>query len=83
MRFNRSASASLASSALLALAMVLGTSAAHADATCISAYKQTQTLRKDGKPVAAKAQAAVCAQSSCPALLTKGMWRSQGYKLHP
>jgi hypothetical protein len=64
-------SASLASSALVALAIVLGTSSARADATCISAYEQTQTLRKDGKPVAAKAQAAVCAQTSCPALLTK------------
>ena len=60
-----------ASSAAIALAIVLGAGTAHADATCISAYEQTQTLRKDGKPLAAKAQAAVCAQSTCPALLTK------------
>ena len=38
---------------------------------CITAYEQTQTLRKDGKPVAAKAQAQICAQTTCPALLTK------------
>ena len=40
-------------------------------AACLNAYEQTQTLRKDGKPVAAKAQAQSCAQSTCPALLTK------------
>jgi hypothetical protein len=55
----------------LGLALVLGASSASADATCISAYEQTQTLRKDGKPAAAKTQAAICARESCPALLTK------------
>lgn len=45
--------------------------AAHADPTCISAYEQAQTLRKDGKLVSAKAQAAICARAECPALLTK------------
>lgn len=55
----------------IAIAVVLASGAAHADATCISAYEQTQTLRKDGKPLAAKAQAAVCAREACPALLTK------------
>jgi hypothetical protein len=63
--------ASFIGGALLAVAIVLATSSASADATCISAYEQTQTLRKDGKPVAAKAQAALCARESCPALLTK------------
>lgn len=55
----------------VALALALAPGAAHADATCISAYEQTQTLRKDGKPLAAKAQAAICAREACPALLTK------------
>jgi len=70
---------SSAFASLAALAIVLVASAAHADATCISAYEQTQTLRKDGKLVAAKAQAAVCAQTSCPALLTKdcSKWLSE------
>ncbi len=55
----------------IAIALVLASGTAHADSTCISAYEQTQTLRKDGKPLAAKAQAAVCAREACPALLTK------------
>jgi hypothetical protein len=55
----------------VAIAIVLASGSAHADATCISAYEQTQTLRKDGRPLAAKAQAAMCALPSCPALLTK------------
>ena len=55
----------------IATALVLASGLARADATCISAYEQTQTLRKDGKPLAAKAQAAVCARESCPALLVK------------
>ncbi len=55
----------------VATAIVLASGSARADATCISAYEQTQTLRKDGKPLAAKAQAAVCAREACPALLTK------------
>lgn len=38
---------------------------------CITAYEQTQTLRKDGKLVEAKAQAAVCAREACPAILSK------------
>jgi hypothetical protein len=59
------------SAPLAALALVLASASARADGTCITAYEQTQTLRKDGKPLAAKAQAAVCARESCPALLTK------------
>jgi len=55
----------------VAIAIVLASRSSRADATCISAYEQTQTLRKDGRPLAAKAQAAVCARESCPALLTK------------
>lgn len=54
-----------------ALAVALVAPPSFADATCISAYEQAQTLRKDGKPVAARAQAAVCARDTCPALLTK------------
>lgn len=63
-------SRSFVSSVAMAVVLFAATTA-HADATCISAYEQTQTLRKDGKPVAARTQAAICGQSSCPALLTK------------
>lgn len=55
----------------LGLALLLVAKPASADPTCISAYEQTQTLRKDGKPLASKAQAAICSRESCPALLTK------------
>ena len=58
--------------AILSFGLLLGSAAtAHADTACIAAYEQTQTLRKDGRPGAAKAQAAICARESCPALLTK------------
>ena len=58
--------------ASLTLALVLATAAtARADTACITAYEQTQTLRKDGRPGAAKAQASICARDACPALLTK------------
>ncbi len=60
-----------AAAVVLGVAVLLAAPAASADATCISAYEQTQTLRKDGKPAAAKAQAAICARDTCPALLTK------------
>jgi hypothetical protein len=53
------------------IALLVSASTSFADATCISAYEQTQTLRKDGKPVAAKAQASICARDACPALLVK------------
>ena len=39
--------------------------------TCINAYEQTQTLRKDGKLVTARQQALLCAKDTCPALLSK------------
>jgi hypothetical protein len=55
----------------LVLALLFSAAPAHADASCITAYEQTQTLRKDGKPLASRAQAAVCSRESCPALLTK------------
>ena len=61
----------MGASAGLALALVLIGAPAHADPACIAAYEQTQTLRKDGKPMAAKVQAAICAREACPALLTK------------
>jgi hypothetical protein len=53
------------------IALLLGAASARADATCITAYEQTQTLRKDEKLLAAKAQAAICSRDSCPALLSK------------
>lgn len=55
----------------LALALALVAPSASAEATCITAYEQTQTLRKDGKPLASKAQATICSRASCPALLAK------------
>lgn len=55
----------------LAFAFFLAAPPASAEPTCITAYEQTQTLRKDGKPLASKAQAALCSRDSCPALLTK------------
>jgi hypothetical protein len=55
---------------VIAIASLTNARPAHADATCIAAYEQTQMLRKDGKPVAAKVQASVCAKDSCPALLS-------------
>ena len=58
-------------SSAFAVAAILGAATAHADPACIAAYEQTQTLRKDGKPAAAKVQAAICAREACPALLTK------------
>lgn len=69
--------------AALALAVVVGgvlaSAPAYADPACIAAYEQTQTLRKDGRPVAARVQAAICARSECPALLTKDCtkWQSE------
>jgi hypothetical protein len=58
-------------SAVIAAAGLLAAANAQAEPTCISAYEQTQTLRKDGKPAAAKAQALVCAREACPALLAR------------
>ncbi|CAN5924259.1 hypothetical protein BH11MYX4_BH11MYX4_50270 [soil metagenome] len=57
--------------ALVVLASLASGGRAQADSACIAAYEQTQTLRKDGRPVAAKAQASICARDACPALLTK------------
>lgn len=59
----------------LLVALVLGAPPARADSTCISAYEQTQTLRKDGKPLASRAQATLCSRDACPALLAKDCTR--------
>ena len=45
------------------------------DDPCISAYTHVQMLRKDGKTVSARAQAAICAQASCNAILAKDCTR--------
>ncbi len=47
--------------------------------TCINAYEQTQTLRKDGKLITARQQALSCAKGDCPALLSKDCtkWSSE------
>jgi hypothetical protein len=42
-----------------------------ADAACFDSYEQAQRLRKDGKLVDARAQAAICAADGCPAMLKK------------
>jgi hypothetical protein len=55
----------------LSLSILSFSGFASADPVCINAYEQAQTLRKDGKLVSAKAQAAICAKPDCPALLTK------------
>jgi len=57
--------------AVIVLASLASAGRSQADSACIAAYEQTQTLRKDGRPLAAKAQAAICAREACPALLTK------------
>jgi hypothetical protein len=38
---------------------------------CITAYEQSQTLRKDGKFISAREQARICARDACPAILVK------------
>jgi hypothetical protein len=51
-------------------ALVLAPSVAHAD-DCIGAYEATQTLRKDGKLMTARKEAALCARAECPAILAR------------
>jgi len=41
------------------------------DNGCFDAYEQTQRLRNSGKLVQARAQAAICSQSDCPATLKR------------
>jgi hypothetical protein len=55
--------------------LVPASAAAEPKDACIVAYEQTQTLRKDGKLVSARAEAAVCAREACPSLLTKDCTR--------
>lgn len=64
-----------AAALLLPAALAIFPRPALADSACIAAYEQAQTLRKDGKPVAARVQAALCAKEGCPALLTKDCTR--------
>jgi len=61
--------------AVLPLLALAGNAHAADKEACISAYEQTQTLKKDGHVLAAKAQAAVCAREGCPALLAKDCTR--------
>lgn len=71
----------------LVFACVLLTGAAHAedDNPCIPAYTLAQSLQKDGKVVAAKAQAAICAQASCDPILAKDctQWLADLEKITP
>lgn len=60
----------------LAFASTFAAAAARADEDpCIRAYTQAQMLRKDGRTVSARAQAAICAQASCNAILAKDCTR--------
>lgn len=66
---------------LLALAASIGllqwTSTARAESTaastaaCLPAYEATQVLRRDGKLLAAREQAIVCSQPTCPSILAR------------
>lgn len=57
---------------LAAVAATATAPRAHAEEdACISAYTQTQTLRKDGKILSANKQAAICARATCPSVLAK------------
>jgi hypothetical protein len=57
------------------LAGVVMAPIARADDTCIPAYEETQSLRKDGHLVAARDRAIVCAKNTCPNALTKDCTR--------
>ena len=63
----------------LALCLLTGAARAADRDACIGAYEQTQTLRKDGKLLAARQQAQICARDVCPALLAKdcAKWQSE------
>lgn len=60
---------------VIALAFVPSTAFAQAKDPCITAYEQTQTLRKDGKFIAAREQAQICSKDVCPAILSKDCTR--------
>ena len=56
---------------LVAATTVESPSLADPKDACIVAYEQTQTAKRDGKLVDARAQAALCARPECDVLLTK------------
>jgi hypothetical protein len=56
---------------LAGLAALLGASAAHADATCDTAYDQAQTFRDAKKLLEAREQLRACARATCPASVVK------------
>lgn len=60
---------------VLAALAIPANASAQAKDPCITAYEQTQTLRKDGKFIAAREQAAICAKDTCPAILVKDCTR--------
>lgn len=49
------------------------------EAACVASYEQTQILRKAGKLRDARAEAAKCADASCPGILTKdcSKWQTE------
>jgi hypothetical protein len=49
-----------------------------ADDACIPAYEQAQSLRADGRLIAAREKAILCARSSCPKALAKDCTRWVG-----
>jgi hypothetical protein len=56
---------------LVVLLVLLVSPSARAENECINAYEQTQSLRKDGKLLASKERAQICARAECPAILSK------------
>lgn len=62
-------------SAIAALVVAPSRAIAETKDPCISAYEQAQTLRKDGRFISAREQAAICARDTCPAILVRDCTR--------
>lgn len=74
--------------ALLVMALLAWTSAAHADVTraqCVDTYEKSQVLRRDGKLRAAREALLVCSQKTCPAVTINdcARWLSEVEALVP
>jgi hypothetical protein len=63
--------------AVIATLAAIASPARADDASCIQSYESTQTLRKASKLREARAEAAKCAVSTCPAVLSKDCQRWQ------
>ncbi len=66
---------------MTALTSVMGTTAAHANdrQACLEAYDNAQTMKQEGKLVAARERLLVCARNVCPTILRKDctQWLSE------